>query len=155
MEIPFRLEQGIHFEDTEQILVWGEKLEKLLKIDNPEIIENGETLKWFGKKCFGDQKLNVKVNANQYTNKNGVMEFVSFEEENETQLTIYKTAEKYSVFFKEIFGEPNQTVTIYGRTTELWNINKLQIILGIGERFTDFLIFQMHYGETYFKLSEF
>jgi len=154
MEIPFRLDEGIYFENSEQMLFWGDNFDLLQKIDNPEISEDGETLKWFGKLCLGGQKLNIIIYRNQYTNKNGVLETVSFEEENETQLSIYKTAEKYSVFFEKYFGKPSQVKTIYERTTELWNIDDLQIILGIGERFTDFLIFGMHYGERKFKLTE-
>jgi len=154
MEIPFRLDEGIYFEDSKQMLFWGDSFELLQKIDNPKVSEDGETLKWFGKLCFGGQKLNITIFKNQYTNKNGVLENVSFEEENETQLSIYKTAEKYSAFFEKYFGEPSQVKTTYGRTTELWNINDLQIILGIGERFTDFLIFGIHYGEKFYKLTK-
>ncbi|TRX41317.1 hypothetical protein [Flavobacterium restrictum] len=150
MEKPFRLEEGIYFEDSKQMLVWGESFEELHKIDNPEISENGDTLKWYGKLCLDGQKLNVIVYKNQYTNKKGILELINFEEEKENQLTIYKTAEKYSAFFEKYFGEPSQTKTIYGRTTELWNISDLQIILGIGERFSDFLIFGMHYGENFY-----
>jgi len=133
------------------MLFWGESLEDIQKIDKPEISKNGAVLKWSGKLRFGEQKLDILVYKDQ--NKNGILEFVSFEEENETQLSIYKTAEKYSAFFKNYFGEPNQTKTSYERTTELWNINALQIILGIGERFTDFLILGIHYGERFYKFQ--
>lgn len=155
MEKPFRLEEGIYFEDTKQILAWGESIEQLKKIDNPEISKNGDILKWFGKSCFGGQKLNVTVYKNQYTNKKGILELINFEEVKESQLTIHKTAEKYSAVFVKIFGKPSQTNTQNGRITELWNINGLQIILGIGENFTEFLIFGMHYGEKFYNLREY
>jgi hypothetical protein len=154
MEIPFRLDEGIYFEDSKQMLYWGESFEDILKVDNPEISEDGNSLKWKGKICFGGQKLNIIANKSQYINENGVLESVTLEEENETAESIYKTAEKYSELFEDYFGQPSQTKTLYNRTTELWNINDLQIILGIGERFTDFLIFGMHYGERRFKLIE-
>ena len=154
MEKPFQLEQGIFFEDSKKMLLWGESFEDLKNIDDPEISEDGKTLNWYGKSCFGGQKLNVKIFKDQYTNKNNTLESIFFEEENETQSSIYKTAEKYSAFFTEYFGEPSQSMTMYGRTTELWNIDALQIILGIGERFTDFLIFAMHYGERTYKLND-
>ncbi|HEU4788436.1 MAG TPA: hypothetical protein VFS71_02030 [Flavobacterium sp.] len=67
MEKPFKLEEGIYFEDSKQILVFGESFEELLKIKSPEVRENGDVLKWFGKSCFGGQKLNVIVYKNQLT----------------------------------------------------------------------------------------
>ena len=154
MKMPFMLDQGIYFEDTEKILTWGESIEQLKMIDNPEISQNGEFIEWQSKLCFGNQKMNVKIIRNDYLNKNGTLEFVHIEEENETAQSIYLTAEKNSLLFKEHFGEPSQTKISYGRKTELWNINDIQIIIGIGERFTDFLIFQIRKGEKFYKLSE-
>ena len=154
MKIPFRLDQGIYFEDSKQMLYWGESFELIKNIDNPIISEDGDSLKWLGKLCFGGQKIDIILYKNQYTNKDGILEFVTIEEENDTQFSIYKTVEKYSLFFKKYFGEPSQTKTYNGRTTELWNLNDLQIILGIGERFTDFLIFGIHFGERYYNLIE-
>jgi hypothetical protein len=154
MKMPFRLDEGIYFEDTKKILNWGESLEQLKMVDNPEISEDGEFIEWKSKLCFGNQKMNIQVIINDYFNENGTLEFVHIEEENETAQSIYLTAEKNSVLFKEYFGEPSQTKILYGRKTELWNINDLQIIIGIGERFTDFLIFSIHKGDKFYELSE-
>ena len=153
MKQPYRLNEGIFFEDTEKMLFWGSKFEQLMLIDNPEISQDGDVLKWFGKSCFGNNKLNVTIYKDDYQNQNNTLDCANFECENETQETIYSTAKKYSDLFKDLMGKPNESKSNYGRLTEVWNIDELQIIVGIGERFTEFLVFGIRKGKRFWKLA--
>ena len=151
MKTPFNLDKGIYFEDSGSTLLWADDFESIREIDNPEISGNGYILKWRNKICLGGQKLNVSVIRNDYNNYNNKLESVEFEEQNGEP---WKTYEKYSRLMKEYFGNPNEYKDDgYGRPTELWNINDVQIIIGVGERFTEFEIFSIRKGKRFWKLT--
>ncbi|WP_291134394.1 hypothetical protein [Flavobacterium sp. UBA7663] len=152
MKHPFNLDEGIFFEDTGKMILWESDFEALKKIDEPTILNNGNTLKWFGKSVLGNQKLNITVSKSDYDNVDGKFNCVEFETENEDSKSIHLTAETYSKYFNEIFGEPTESRIEYERLTELWDIEDLHIIIGIGERFMEFLIFSIRKGKKYWKL---
>ena len=152
MKTPFNLDKGIYFEDSGNTLLWEDDFESIRKIDNPEICGNGYILKWRNKLCLGGQKLNVSVIRNDYNNYNNKLESVELEEQNGEP---WKTYEKYSELMKKYFGNPNEWKDDgYGRPTELWNINDVQIIIGVGERFTEFEIFSIRKGKRFWKLNQ-
>ena len=139
----FKLDDGIFFEDSNRIIPWEETFENLSKVDNPEISNDEFTLKWKGKRCFDNHKLDVIAIIDQYENNNKILESVRFEEQNETAESIYKTAEKFSSLFRNQFGEASEKKMSNGRLIESWKINNVKVTVGIGERFTDFLIFKV------------
>ncbi|GAB4161523.1 MAG: hypothetical protein Tsb0033_19110 [Winogradskyella sp.] len=146
INIPFDLEKGILFEDSGNLIKWEDDLEIIKRIDNPELNEDRSIIKWKNKLCFGGQIINVIVTIDNYKNKNGKLEFVDFEEEQSNPWDIY---EKFSKYFKETIGNSSDfKKDIYDYPTELWNIKNIQIILGVGERFMDYSIFGIHYGEN-------
>lgn len=152
MKTPFNIDEGIYFEDSGSILLWNDDFESIRKIDNPEICGNGYILKWSNKLCLGGQKLNVSVIRNGYDNYNDKLESVEFEEQNGEP---WKTYEKYSEFIKKHFGNPTEYKDDgYGRPTELWNIDDVQIIIGVGERFTEFEIFSIRKGKRFWNLNQ-
>jgi hypothetical protein len=151
MRIPFNIDEGIVFEDTNQILKWGDNFENIKKIDNPEITVNGTVLKWFDKLCFGGQRVNITIVKDQYYNKNGALEFVQFEQGRNNARGVFK---KYTEIFRKHLGEPSEfNDDGFGRPTELWNIKDLQIIIGIGERFVEYEIFSIHKGQKFWTLN--
>ncbi|HEY0056897.1 MAG TPA: hypothetical protein VGB63_16220 [Pedobacter sp.] len=151
MKIPFRLNEGIYFEDTGNILLWNDTLENIKEIDNPELGANGSVLKWFDKLCFAGQRVNVTISVNEYHNTNGILEFVNFEQGRNDPHGVYQ---KFSMLFKEHLGEPSETSDDgFGRPTALWTINDLQVIIGIGERFMEYEIFGIHKGKPFWTLK--
>ena len=151
MKIPFRLDEGIYFEDSGQVIRWTESLDIIKNIDNPEIAADGTVLKWLGKICFNGQKVNVTVIKDRYYNTDGQFAFVSFEQVENDVWGFYK---KYSEYFKTLFGTPIEfKYDEHDRPTELWNIGDVQILLGIGERFTEFEIFSIHKGQIFWTLK--
>ena len=140
----FKLDKGIFFEDSNRIIPWEETFENLSKVDNPEISNDGLTLRWNGKQCFNNHQLDVIATSNQYQNNNQKLESLTFEEQNETADSIYKTAERFSSLFRNQFGEASEKKLSYGRLVESWEVDDVKITIGIGERFTDFLIFTVH-----------
>jgi len=152
MEIPFRLAEGIYFEDSKHILHWLDTLENIKKIDNPEINGDATVLKWKNKTCFDGQKVDVIVVVNSDTNQNGLLETVDFSS-NETDP--WETYRKFSSHFKGYIGQSNEHKDDgYGRPTELWNCDNLQIIIGVGERFVEFEIFKICKGTKRWKLDD-
>ena len=151
MKIPFRLDEGIYFEDTGNILTWNETIEHFKNIDNPEISVGGNILHWHDKSCFGGQIVNVTIVIDKYHNTKGCLEFINFEQGRNNPRGVF---DKYSNLFKEYLGEPNEkTDDGYGRPTELWTINDLQIIVGVGERFVEYEIFGIHKGKPFWTLK--
>ena len=151
MKLPFRLEEGIYFEDSEQILLWNENFETLSKIDNPKISDSGKMLTWENKKCLGGQILDISISQDGIQNK-GDFDFVHFEA---SKIDPHEMFKKYSNYFKSIFSNPDEMRDDgYGNPTELWNLNDLQIIVGVGERFMEYQIFGIHKGEKYWRLQE-
>ena len=152
MKIQFRLDEGIYFEDSGQILRWTDNLDKIKSIDNPNISADGKVLKWFDKICFGGQKVNVTIVMNEYYNTDGQLAFVDFEQENNDVLGFYK---KYSDYFGTLFGPPTEFKDDgHDRPTQLWNIDDLQIIIGVGDRFVEYEIFSIHKGQIFWTLKE-
>ena len=151
MEIPFRLQEGILFEDTGSLLRWGETFDVLKGIDSPETNPDATTIKWEEKKCFGGEVVNVTVATNEYQNENRTLEFVHLEEVQADPWVVYR---KYSEYFKSLLGEPTEfNVDSYDRPKALWNLHDLQIIVGVGERFNEFQIFDIHYGKRFWRLN--
>lgn len=150
MIMPFRLDEGIYFEDTGKTLMWGEKIEKLKNIDNPEVVSDGEVLRWFNKSCFDGQLVNITIVVDEYHNAKNYLDFVNVEQGDDPWV-VY---EKYSGLFKQHLGNPTETADDgYGRPTELWTIGDLQIIIGVGERFVEYEIFGIHKGKPFWKLK--
>ena len=69
--LPFELEKGIVFEDSGNIIKWGENLNLIKNIDRPEVNDKGTVIKWKDKQCFGGQKVNVSIIMDDYHNLNG------------------------------------------------------------------------------------
>ncbi len=152
LKLPYRLAEGIFFEDSGNILTWGEKLSNIKRIDNPEILEKGKLLKWENKTCFGGHKLNLTIRIDKYYNSNGILEFIDLEEGKKDPRGAYK---KHSSFFKKILGEPTETNTdIYDYKTDLWTIDDIQIIIGFAERYVDYEVFGIHKGKHFWSLNE-
>src|SRR5436190_18618713 len=78
--LPFQLDKGIFFEDTQKLLPWAEPLQNLLQVDDPEINSTGDVLKWFNKTCFGGKKVTVTIVKDNYKNSDGQLEFVELED---------------------------------------------------------------------------
>ena len=150
--IPFELDKGILFEDSNNLLKWGIELNSIKQIDNPIVKEPTPIIKWENKSCFGGQILDVLIIVNNHQNTNGVLEFIEFEEKGVSAREFYK---KYSNFFNLSLGPPSQFKKgMYDTPTSLWNLNNLQIIIGIGERYVEYQIFGIHYGEEFWRLKE-
>jgi hypothetical protein len=148
MNIPFRLDEGVYFENTDTLLCWGSSIETIMTLDNPEITENGKVLKWFDKSCFGGNRVNVTILISE--NTDGKLEFVCFEQGRNNPRVVF---EKYSNLFKQVLGTPTETSNeSYGRSTVLWTVNDLQIIIGVAERFVEYEIFGIHKGKPFWKL---
>lgn len=150
-KIAFDLDKGIYFEDSGSILEWGCNLNTLKTIDSPEVNDNETVFKWKDKKCFGGHTVNVTIVKDDYHNNKGKLEFVDFEQGRNNPWGVY---EKYSKLFKDKFGEPSEfKVDWYDRPAALWNKDKLQIIVGVGERFVEFEVFRIHYGKRFWYLD--
>lgn len=152
LNLPYKLNEGIYFEDSGKILIWGEKLSKIKTIDNPEILAEGKVLKWENKTCFGGLKLNLTLRIDKYQNSNGVFEFIDFEQVTKDPHGAY---EKHSSNFREVLGEPTETHTdLYNYKTDLWTIEDIQIIIGVAERYVEYEVFGIHKGKHYWSLKE-
>jgi len=149
--LPFQLDKGIFFEDTGKLLRWSEPLQNLRRVDSPEINSTGNVLRWLNKTCFGGKKVTVTIVKDNYKNSDGQLEFVDFEDGQNNPWSLFND---YSKYFLSIFGTPNEQITDgFGRPTFLWNVDHLQIILGVGERFVEFEIFGIHKGKRFWKLT--
>lgn len=145
------LQEGLFFEDTKNIIRWNTPLNDLKLIDNPKILNPNLLLEWENKKCLIGKTLNVFVERSEYKNINGYLEFIDFGEYNSSPWDTYN---KYSKFFQDVLGTPSfSKKDNYEYPTSLWNIGKLQIIIGVAERFEEYSIFSMHYGDMYWELE--
>lgn len=152
MKLPFQLDEGIYFENSGKMLRWADSFQNLILIDSPEISANGDVLKWYDKTCFGGKKLNVIVVKDSYHNLSERLEFVEFESKEMDPWLLYKY---FSEYFKSYFGVATESaIDKYARPTLLWNLNDLQIILGVGERFVEFEIFGIHKGDKFWTLTK-
>jgi hypothetical protein len=152
MNTPFRLDEGVYFEDTGHLLKWGEDLNIIAQIDSPDISSNGNVFKWCNKLYLNGHTVNVSIIKDSYYNTNGYLEFVDFELERNDPWGVYK---KFSAIFKSQFGQPTESINdVYGRPTDLWNIKDLQIIIGVGERFVEYEIFSIHKGKIFCKFKD-
>ena len=147
----FKLNEGIFFEDSGQMLRWGEKIDSFKSIDSPETSSSGQTLVWKNKTCLGGQKLSIQISQDSYQNNDGRFQFADFSEEQEKA---NESAKKYSKFFKTVFGNPTEySKDDWGHWTELWNLDDLQIIIGTADRFGTYLIFGIHKGKKFWSLK--
>ena len=139
MPLPFRLEEGIYFEDSQLLLPWGAPLEFLELVDNPLV--TSDQLRWPAKQCFGGHRLPVEVLRNQYFNTQGILEVVFFERNSADPWGVFTT---YSALFSQALGPPSQVQDDgYGRPIHTWLFGKVAISVGVGERFDDFVIFNI------------
>ena len=152
MNIPFRLEEGIFFEDTGNLLAWGRDIKYLKEIDNPEVSEDGKLINWKNKLCFGGLKLNITIRVDNNLNKNGLLAFVEFSSSQNRAREAYKI---HSSTFRKLLGEPTDIQKdLYDFETILWTFGELQIIIGLVDKYTEYEVFGIHKGKPYWSLGK-
>ncbi|MGI4874251.1 MAG: hypothetical protein ACRYFX_24090 [Janthinobacterium lividum] len=149
MPLPFRLDEGIYFEDSGKLLPWGERLTAIESLDEPLVTPT--QISWRAKHCFGGQEVAVEVVKNAYYNTQGIVEFVSFNRNGVDPWQVFAT---YSGLFNQTIGPPTQAKDDgYGLPTHLWTRGEVQIIVGVGERFAEYAIFSIHKGKPFWNLN--
>lgn len=150
-KINIDLQEGLCFEDTKNTIRWNTPLNDLKRIDSPKIIIPDLLLEWENKKCLNGQILNVYVEKNEYKNNKDYLEFIDFKEQDSRPWNTYR---KYLKYFESLLGPSSfSKKDNFDYPTSLWNIGNLQIIIGVAERFEEYCIFSMHFGEPYWELE--
>lgn len=154
--VPYRLEEGIWFENIDTLLPWNARLEDLKQIGSPEVrIEPDRTVLHWRKQRWLDG-LDCTISATFYHNS---ATHLSHNSRNGLQLVNYhlylpseeKTRETY-VRIKEALarrlGKPTADYAAYryGLPLAEWDFEHVLVVLMVFERFGEYLV-----GEVWHK----
>ena len=132
-----KIDQGLWLEKEKTLIPWGTTKNELHKIGNPEM-PSDLSYHWKDQHVFGIEGINISVTFDQYENKDTV-KFFRFMQTNGNVNDAYNSIKAHLL---QNFGEPvSDKKDDYNYPNTIWSLNDFEIVLGIAERFIEYLVF--------------
>jgi len=137
MENRKKIDKGLWLESENILIPWGateNELQNIKNLQKPSEI----TYSWTNQIVFGIEGVNVTITFDKYENENSVR-FFRFMKNSGSVLDSYEMINSHLI--KE-FGKPTSNEKDeYNYPHTVWELGSAEIILGIAERFMDYLVF--------------
>lgn len=133
------IKEGIYFEESQKLIRWRVSLIDLA-IELGLDAYNNQTIEWKDEVCFDFKWQSIRITQDGYNNSKGYFEQIRFEKFGGDYFKLY---DRFFKYFSKKIGEPvRHEVDFYDYPNTQWVYeDKIQITLGVGERFVDFFIF--------------